>query len=92
MLTSCAQQSHTEISDNIYELEEDEDNVFVRPSYDDTLEYIIYNRIQNDTSRWKQCYAEYNHMFGGMNMQNQCSMTTIYQISGKVYQHNLFNI
>ena len=31
-------------------------------------------------------------MFGGMDMQDQCSMTIICKISGKVYQHNLFNI
>jgi hypothetical protein len=42
LAVGCAQQPHTEISDNIYELEEDEDNVFVEPSYGDTLEYIIY--------------------------------------------------
>ena len=41
LAVGCAQQPHTEISDNIYELEEDEDNVFVEPSYVDTLEYII---------------------------------------------------
>ena len=41
LAVDCAQQPHTEISDNIYELEEDEDNVFVEPSYGDTLEYII---------------------------------------------------
>ena len=41
LAVGCAQQPHTEISDNIYELEEDEDNVFVEPSYGDTLEYII---------------------------------------------------
>ena len=41
LAVGCAQQPHTKISDNIYELEEDEDNVFVEPSYGDTLEYII---------------------------------------------------
>ena len=41
LAVGCAQQPHTEISDNIYELEEDGDNVFVEPSYGDTLEYII---------------------------------------------------
>jgi hypothetical protein len=40
LAVGCAQQPHTEISDNIYELEE-EDNVFIEPSYGDTLEYII---------------------------------------------------
>jgi hypothetical protein len=41
LAVGCAQQPHTEISDNMYELEEDEDIVFVEPSYGDTLEYII---------------------------------------------------
>jgi hypothetical protein len=41
LAVGCAQQPQTEISDNIYELEEDEDNVSVEPSYGDTLEYII---------------------------------------------------
>jgi hypothetical protein len=41
LAVGCAQQPHTKISDNIYELEEDEDIVFVEPSYGDTLEYII---------------------------------------------------
>jgi hypothetical protein len=31
LTVGCAQQPHTEISDNNYEFEEDEDNVFVEP-------------------------------------------------------------
>jgi len=39
-------------------LEEDENNVFVEPSDGDNLEYIIQNRIRNDTSGCKQFYNE----------------------------------
>jgi hypothetical protein len=58
LTVGSAQQPHTEISDNNYEFEEDEDNVFVEPSDGDTLEYIIQNRIRNDTTGYTQCYSE----------------------------------